>query len=165
MANRSFPRWGGGVASATSNPENALGIDLGSNQFAEAVGALLYLWSGGVPVAWNGAITQSTGQGQTLLFGSIAQGAAGTTQLVAANATKKVKLVSYSVVLDAAGSFKFTDGTADLSGAYPVAQNGGLVEVGQPSAHLTETQAINRPLNIVTVTGKAFGRFSYFLEA
>ena len=112
-----------------------------------------------------GTVNQGTGQGKTLLFGVITQGAAGTTELVAADATKKVKLVSYVVVLDAAGSVKFTDGTADLTGVMPMAANGGVASPGQPAAHLLETAAVNRPLNIVTVTGKAFGHFSYYLEA
>ena len=112
-----------------------------------------------------GTVNQGTGQGKTLLFGVITQGAAGTTELVAADATKKVKLVSYVVVLDAAGSVKFTDGTADLTGVMPIAANGGVASPGQPAAHLLETAAVNRPLNIVTVTGKAFGHFSYYLEA
>lgn len=107
----------------------------------------------------------ATGQGKTLLFGAITQGAAGTTQLVAADATKKVKIASYTIVMDAAGSVKFTDGTVDLSGVMPMAANGGVAQPGQPAGHLLETAAINRPLNIVTVTGKAFGHFSYFLEA
>lgn len=105
-----------------------------------------------------------TGQGQDLLFGAITQGAAGTTALVTADASRKVKVVSYVVVMDAAGSFKFTDGTADLTGVVPCATNGGAAVLGQPSAHLFETRAVNRPLNIVTVSGKAFGHFSYYLE-
>jgi hypothetical protein len=112
------------------------------------------------------SVTQvATGQGRTLLFGTITQGAAGTTSLVTADTTKKVKLVSYSVTLDAAGSFKFTDGTADLTGVIPVVANQTLALAAQPSAHLLETAAINRALSITTVTGKAFGHFSYFLEA
>ena len=58
-----------------------------------------------------GAVNQTTGQGKTLLFGVITQAGAGTTALVSASAANKVKLVSYVVVLDAAGSVKFTDGT------------------------------------------------------
>lgn len=107
----------------------------------------------------------TTGEGKTLLFATISQGAAGTTSLVAADAAAKIKVVSYVVVLDAAGSFKFTDGVADLSGVMPVAANGGVSAIGQPSAHLLETGAVNRALSITTVTGKAFGHFSYFKEA
>ena len=104
------------------------------------------------------------GQGKTLLFGSFAQGAAGTTTLVAADASNKIKLVSYVFVLDAAGTLKFSDSVGDLSGAFPVAANGGVASLAQPSSHLLETAAINRPLQIVTTGGKAFGHFSYFKE-
>lgn len=107
----------------------------------------------------------ATGQGKTLLFAAITQAAAGTTQLVAADAAAKIKVVSYVVVLDAAGSFKFADGVADLSGVMPVAANGGVSAVGQPSSHLLETAAVNRALSITTVTGKAFGHIAYIKEA
>lgn len=107
----------------------------------------------------------ATGQGKTLLFAAITQGAAGTTQLVAADAAAKIKVVSYVVVLDAAGSFKFTDGVADLTGVMLMAANGGVSAVGQPSSHLLETGAINRALSITTVTGKAFGHIAYYKEA
>lgn len=179
MANRKNLRstLGRGVGSAISDTSVAYFHDNGDGTFDEAAAAHQYIYVAGQWIKWDGSISvtvgaidigaveQVTGQGKTLLFGAISQGAAGSTQLVAANGTKKVKVVSYAVVLDAAGTFKFTDGTADLSGAYPVSTNGGLVDNGQPSSHIMETAAINRPLNIVTVTGKAFGRFSYFLEA
>ena len=121
----------------------------------------------GASITVDGTVTANpaTGEGKTLLFASVAQGAAGTTAIVAADATKKVKVVSYMIVLDAAGSFKFNDGTVDLSGAVPVLISGGVGLAGAPSAHILETAAINRPFNIVTVTGKAFGHISYYLEA
>jgi hypothetical protein len=118
-----------------------------------------------VPVSGTVTANPATGEGKTLLFASVAQGAAGTTAIVAADATKKVKVVSYMIVLDAAGSFKFNDGTVDLSGAVPVLISGGVGLAGAPSAHIMETAAVNRPFNIVTVTGKAFGHISYYLEA
>lgn len=113
----------------------------------------------------TGTANPDTGQGKTLLFAPIAQGAAGTTALVGANASNKIKVVSYVFVMSAAGTFKFTDGTVDLTGAMDVAANGGVSAIGQPSAHLMETAAINRPLNIVTTVGAARGHISYFLEA
>lgn len=143
--------------------------DYGWEMTTWTAGSVTTTWSANTSI--NSLFTASgitkvvTGQGQTLLFGTISQGAAGTTSLVAANATKKVKLVSYSVTLDAAGSFKFTDGTADLTGVIPVTANQNITMAGQVSSHLLETAAINRALSITTVTGKAFGHFSYFLEA
>ena len=106
----------------------------------------------------------ATGQGKTLLFVPIAQGAAGTTQLVAADATKKIKVVNYVVVQTEAGTTKFTDGVGDLTGAMAFATNGGVVASGQTSSHWFETAA-NSALSIVTTVGAAQGHLSYFLEA
>jgi hypothetical protein len=110
-------------------------------------------------------INPKTGEYNTLLFGAITQGATGTTVLVAADPTKKIRLVSYVVVLDAAGTFKFSDGSADLTGAMPASINSGVAIQGDGESVIIETGAINRALSIVTAGGKAFGHFSYFLEA
>jgi len=124
--------------------------------------------------AWDGSLTvgsvvigkvdQATGQGRNLLFGPIAQGAPGTTQLAAGDPTKKLKMVSYAFVISAAGTVKFADAAGDLTGAFPVVANAGVVAVGQPSSHLFET-GVNKALSIVTTGGAASGHFSYFLEA
>lgn len=131
-------------------------VTLPDGSIAEATASLTYTWNGS---SWVKV------PARTLLFAAITQGAAGTTSLVSASAANKIKVVSYLVVLDAAGSFKFTDGTVDLTGAIPCAINGGAAEDGDPSAWLFETAAINRALSITTVTGKAFGHLAYFLEA
>lgn len=94
--------------------------------------------------------------GKTITYVSVAQGAAGTTVLAAADAAKKHKVVSAVIILDVAGSVKFTDSSGDLTGAMPVAANGGFVLSNTINPY-TETGAINRALNLVTVTGKAFG--------
>jgi hypothetical protein len=145
--------------------------DEGDGTHAEDRSALLRAWNP-TTLAYERVLLDPTTGGlavatsRTLLFAAITQGAAGTTQLVAANASKKVKVVSYVVVLDAAGSFKFTDGVADLTGAMPVeAKSGVSASAGDASAHLLETAAINRAFSITSVTGKAFGHISYFLEA
>ena len=104
------------------------------------------------------------GQGKTLLFATIAQGAAGTTELVAAQGgSNKIKVVSYAFTLSLAGTAKFT-GTADLTGAFDIAASGGAVVVGQPASHLFETAA-NAALSIVTTLGAARGHLAYFVEA
>lgn len=107
-------------------------------------------------------VSQVTGQGRTLLFATIAQSVAGTTQLVAADATKKIKVVSYVFTLSLAGTVKFT-GTADLTGAMTFAANGGASAMAAPSAHFLET-AVNAALSIVSTVGAANGHISYFLE-
>ena len=108
-------------------------------------------------------VSQVTGQGRTLLFAAISQGVAGTTQLVAADATKKIKVVSYVFTLSLAGTVKFT-GTADLTGAMTFAANGGASAMAAPSAHFFES-AVNAALSIVSTIGAANGHISYFLEA
>ena len=110
-----------------------------------------------------GAVNQTTGQGKTLLFAAITQSVAGTTQLVAADSTKKIKVVSYVFTLSLAGTVKFT-GTADLTAAMTFAANGGASAIGAPSAHIMET-AVNNALSIVSTVGAANGHISYFLEA
>lgn len=114
------------------------------------------------PVSYDD-INPSTGQGKTLLYGTIAQGAAGTTILVAAQgASMKVKVVSYVFTLSLAGTAKFT-ATSDITGAMDIAASGGAVVLGQPSSPLFETGA-NQALSIVTTGGAAKGHFSYFVE-
>lgn len=102
--------------------------------------------------------------GKTVTYVSVAQGAAGSTVLASADATKKHKVVSAVLILDAAGSVKFTDGVGDLTGAMPVDANGGFVLSNTINPY-TETGAINRALNLVTVTGKAFGVVGILTEA
>lgn len=93
--------------------------------------------------------------GKNLTFVSVAQGAAGTTVIAAGVAGKKIKVVSAVLVLDVAGSLKFTDDSADLTGAMPLSATGGFVlPPGQNNYFETATGA---GLNIVSVTGKASG--------
>jgi hypothetical protein len=114
------------------------------------------------PVDWN-SINPSLGQGKTLLYGTIAQGGAGTTLLVAAQgASLKIKVVSYVFTLSAAGTAKFSD-TSDLTGAMSIAASGGAVVLGQPSSPLFITAA-NQALSIITTGGAANGHFSYYVE-
>jgi hypothetical protein len=111
-----------------------------------------------------GNVNQTTGQGKTLLFASIAQGGAGTTQLVAADATKKIKVVSYVFVMSLSGTVKFIDSAGDLTGAMPILTSGGVSAPGQTSSHWFES-GVNKSLSIVTTTGAATGHIAYFLEA
>lgn len=115
-------------------------------------------WQATQPVSIAGVINANptTYNGKTLSYVVVAQGAAGTTQLAAASAANKHKVMGCFVVMDAAGTLKFTDGTVDLSGAMSVAANGGFV---LPSGNVPylETAAVNRPINIVTTAGKAAG--------
>ena len=94
--------------------------------------------------------------GKNTTFVSVAQGAAGTTVLAVADATKVHRVVSALLVMDATGTLKFTDTAGDLSGAMPIAINGGFVLPPGVGNYL-ETSAVNNALNLVTTTGKATG--------
>ena len=104
------------------------------------------------------------GEGRDIQQVPIAQGAAGATTLVNAVAGKVIYVVSYLFVLSADGTVKFTDGTADLSGAMDISGKGGAAALGRPSSPLFWTNAANRPLTIVTTGGAARGHITYFLE-
>jgi hypothetical protein len=93
---------------------------------------------------------------RTLTYVAVAQGGAGTTALIAADTSQKHKVLGCALIMDAAGTLKFTDGTDDLTGAMSIAANGGFVLPASNEYYLT-TNASNRALNIVTVTGKASG--------
>jgi len=101
--------------------------------------------------------------GRDIHYGVIEQGGAGTTQLVAADSTRHIRVVSYVVVLDATGTMKFADGAGNLSGAMPISATGGIVAPPCDEKAWVET-AINSALSIVTTGGGAHGHFSYVLE-
>ena len=100
---------------------------------------------------------------KALLFTTIAQGAAGTTQLVAADTTRRIKVVSYAFTMSLAGTAKFT-GAADLTGAMTLATNGGVSAISGQFDWMFQT-SVNAALSIVTTVGAANGHMSYFLEA
>lgn len=92
---------------------------------------------------------------KNIIYVPVAQGAAGTTVLAAASPNQKHKIIGVVLMLDATGTLKFIDGSGDLTGAMPIAANGGFV---LPSSLFPYTQtATNSALSLVTVTGKATG--------
>jgi hypothetical protein len=105
------------------------------------------------PIAAN----PSQNRGKTVTRVVVAQGAAGSTQLAAASAGNKHKVVGWVLAMDAAGTLKFNSATAgDLTGAYPVAASGGFVVAPAPECPFVEGGA-NEALNLITTVGKAFG--------
>lgn len=98
---------------------------------------------------------------------SVAQGAAGATDLVVApGAGARIYVVKIVLALDAAGTIKFTEGTGptDLTGAIPVSANGGFVVIGTNGEPVLQTNTQNSKLSITTVTGKAQGWIAYYLD-
>lgn len=107
--------------------------------------------------------TVATGQGKTLVYGSITQGGVGTTLLVAADATRHIKVINYVIVMSAAGNCKFIDSAGDLTGNMPLAANSGVAASSDSSTPWFQT-GVNKSLSIVTTGGAVFGHFAYFLE-
>lgn len=88
---------------------------------------------------------------------AIAQTAAGTTQVVAAVASKRIRVTGFVIVMNAAGTAKFQSASTDKTGAMSFAANGGA------SSDIPILCATNEALNIVTATSFANGYVSYQL--
>lgn len=106
----------------------------------------------------------ATYYGKTITYVTVAQGAAGTTILAAANATKKHKVIGGMLTMSLAGTLKFNDGVVDLTGPMTFAANGGMV-VPESPVPFVETGAINRDLNLITTVGAANGVIAILTEA
>ena len=99
-----------------------------------------------------------------LKFATIAQGVAGTTQLVAATAGKKIVVLNYAITLSAAGTAKFQSAATDITGAMDFAAQGGSVAAaGDSIVALFETNP-GEALNLVTTGGAGKGHLAYFLS-
>jgi hypothetical protein len=107
-------------------------------------------------------------RGLALNFAAIDVAASGDNTLVAADATRKVKVLSYVLVADAAVTARWKSGAAgNLSGAMSLAANGGAVApaIAPGQGHWLET-AVNQALvlNLGGAVGVR-GHLSYVLEA
>ena len=96
-------------------------------------------------------------------FAVIDQAGAGTTELLAAVEGKSYAVLNYVVVMAAAGTFAFQDGTDWASGDIPVDTNAGVSANagprGLPGPHEAPLFETGRglPLQITTVGGSAHG--------
>lgn len=97
----------------------------------------------------------------------VAQGAAGSTDLVAApGAGLKIYVVNIVLIMTAGGTLKFQENAAtDLTGAMALATNGGIVDLGDGREPVLQTNTANLKLNLVTTTGAAQGWIRYFIDA
>lgn len=93
---------------------------------------------------------------------SVAQGAAGTTTIVAGVAGKKIYVTGIVLTLDAAGTIKFTEVAGDLTGT--LNQGGAAAPpLAVHSDHpLIWTSVAGEDLKITTAAGKAQGWVTYF---
>lgn len=105
---------------------------------------------------------------RTILQVAIDQGAAGSTDLVAApGAGLKVYVVTVVVSLSAAGTVRFTEGTGptNLTGDLDLAVAGGWVSIGDGINPVLQTNTANSKLTITSTGGAANGWIRYFIAA
>ena len=121
-------------------------------------------WQATQPVSGTVTGNPATYYGKTITYVSVAQGAAGTTELAAASASNKHKIIGGMLTMSLAGTLKFNDGTVDLTGPMTFAANGGMV-VPESPVPFCETAATNRPMNLITTVGIANGVIAILTEA
>lgn len=109
-----------------------------------------------VHVAGTVTANPATAMGKTITYVSVNQVGAGTTELAAASVGNNHKILGAILTLSLAGTMKFTDGVADLTGPMDVAATGGFVLTTSAIPYQV-TGATNRALNLVTATGAARG--------
>ena len=129
-----------------------------------AAGALLVDASATTqPVSGTVTANPATAYGKTITYVAVAQGAAGTTELAAASASNKHKIIGGMLTMSLAGTLKFNDGTVDLTGPMTFAANGGMV-VPESPVPFCQTAAVNRPMNLITTVGNANGVIAILTE-
>lgn len=104
-------------------------------------------------------------RGQTLAFAAIDCAASGDNTIVSANATRKLKVYAYVLVVDSAVSVKWKSGAGtNLSGAMSLAANGTLTISGSPSGWLFETAVNNALVLNLSAAVQVSGHVAYFGE-
>jgi hypothetical protein len=128
------------------------------------------------PIPGSMKVTTTTGgsvadvnlkQSNTILFATISASGSGDNAIVAAVASKKIKVLSCALVASGTVSVKWRSGTTDVSGAMPLVVNSGFVlPASSPGqGHYLET-AVNTALNInLSGAVQVSGHISYYLEA
>lgn len=102
---------------------------------------------------------ESDGRRYNVKFATIAATSTNNT-LVAAVAGKKIRVLSYTILVTAAASAKFqSDTSTDLTGAMPFPDTGGAVNAYNPSG-LFETAA-GGLLNLNLSASSAYGHLTY----
>lgn len=102
---------------------------------------------------------------------SIDTATSGDNQLVGANPSARIRVVSYTLVCSAAVSVRWratssiSGATTNLSGAMSFAANGGAVAVGSVDTPLLETPAGSSLVLNLSGAVQVSGHYSYFYEA
>lgn len=142
---------------ATVTASNALKVD------ASAVAVPITDNSGSLTVDNNGTFAVQAAIGatsKTPLFASISVASSGSNQIVAADASNKIKVIAYAIVADGAVTAKWQNASTDLSGAMSLAANGGIAHAAPAGYWLMETST-NSALNLNL--GGAIGVRGYLL--
>lgn len=168
------------TGAATETTLAALAGDLGDQADAEAIGSgsliaitkrLRTLLNGGLPAALvggrldvsvgNSPTVTDGGSGKTLKTQSFSLSATGT--VISAVASKRLKIYAIKLNCSAALTVNWRDGaTTALEGAQAYAANGGYTESVQPPAFLLATTAGNSLDLVISGTGTAAGRVTYW---
>jgi hypothetical protein len=168
MSDQIDRRPGGGGAKAQNTKYKDWG---GDGSYPEAVAAFLYAWDtlagseAKLLVDSNGYLQVTTKPSVALQNAVIDTASSGDNTIVAADATKKIKVVSYSIVVSAAVSVRWKSGATSKSGAMAFAANGGIALAGNVNAPLFETAVNNALVLNLGSANQASGHVAYFLEA
>jgi hypothetical protein len=106
-------------------------------------------------------------RGQTILFAAISASANGANTIVTADATRKIKVLGYTIVADGTVTTTWKSDSTSLSGAMSwVANTGVSPPLGTPASGWIMETAVNEAL-ILTLSAAVGvrGQISYFLEA
>lgn len=103
------------------------------------------------------ALQAGNGNGLTFSRVAITQAEAGAVEVIAAAAGKVNRLHALVLTADAAGTVTIKRAATALTGAMPVAANGGLVIPFTADARGCLATAANEALNVVSATAKVFG--------
>ena len=97
-------------------------------------------------------------------FVAINTSSSGDTQLVATDSTHKIRVLTYSLVCDAAVAVKFTKGAAGvaMTGAMSFAANGGITAGFAPCGHFETDTTHDLTLNLSGAVGVR-GHLTYLL--
>ena len=117
------------------------------------------------PISVAATVVVDPRRAQTLLFAKIDTTTTGDQTIVSADATKKIKVVSYLIVNTGAQSLTWKSASTALSGAMAIGALGILAVAGAPSAWLMQT-AVNEALILnLSSNTQVSGHITYFLEA
>ena len=86
-------------------------------------------------------------------FASINISSSGDNSIVAAVTSKKIRVLSYVIVADAAVAAKFRSGTTDLMGAASLAANGGVAAPFNPVGQFETAATTALNLNLASAVG------------